>query len=205
MAESIVQVTEGSGKKLHTWQRTVGANNVEDEFVIPGEYPLASYIAIGSAVSCATANDDILQVMAGAALNLRIRRIRIEQEGLVTAAALALFTVLRVTTAGTLGTAITPSKMDNADVASGATAMSGVPTASKGTAGASLLVREFWPVQTAPVGGLGSTPANEWVQQPGMKPIVIPAGVTNGIVIRNGLARAGLTVHAEIEFVETSF
>jgi hypothetical protein len=65
MSESIVQVTEGTGKKLHTNQRTIGANNVEDEYVIPGEYPLATYFVQANAVSIATAAAHVIQIMAG--------------------------------------------------------------------------------------------------------------------------------------------
>jgi len=205
MAESLIQVTEGVGKKLHTWQRTIGANNVEDDFSLPGEYPLAAYVVTpAAAVSMATAGDDIAQIMAGASLNVRIRRIRFEQSAPVTAATFTPVTLIRLTTAGTGGTAITPAKMDNGDSASGATAASGVPVGTRGTAGVTLLNRTIYPVQTAPAGGT-PTPYWEWIQLPGVKPIIIPAGAANGIAIRNSGGRAGLTVFWEIELVETSF
>lgn len=207
MGESLVQVTEGTGKKLHTWQKTVGANSVEDEFVIPGEYPLPSYIVSpAAAVSCANAGDDVFQLMAGASLNLRIRRVRVEQAGLITSAAGANFRLARVTTAGTGGTAITPAKLDNSDSAAGATAASGVPTATSGTLGSQFFIRQFDPVQTAPTGGVApSGPFWEWTSARDGKPIIIPAGTANGLVVRNISARAGLTVNFEVEFVETSF
>lgn len=206
MAESLVQVTEGSGKKLHTWSRTIGANTVEDEFTIPGEYPMAAYIlSTASNVGGATTGDDLLQLMAGASLNLRIRRVRIESAG-ITAAAIATFQLARVTSAGTGGTAITPVKFDNADAAAGATGASGVPNASHGTIGSIFFTRSMYPVQTpGAAGGPSPNPFWEWVQQPGMKPIIVPAGTTNGIVIRNSVGRAGSAYYLEMEFVETSF
>jgi hypothetical protein len=206
MAESTILVPDSGTKKLHTFQRTIGANSVEDEVVIPGEHYLASYVVMpAAAVTCANAGDDIAQVMAGATLNVRIRRIRLEQAGLITAAAATTFLIARVTTAGTGGTAITPSKMDNGDAASGATSASGVPTATHGTIGTNYFTRTIFPVQTAPAGGLALAASWEWVQHPGMKPLIIPAGITNGFVIRNQGARAGLTVNFEIEFTESSF
>ena len=83
--ESFVNVTEGSGKKLHTNQRTIGANAVEDEYVLPGEFPLPGYFAVANAVAATTANDHLLQVMAGASLKVRIRRISVSQNQLATA------------------------------------------------------------------------------------------------------------------------
>jgi hypothetical protein len=152
MAESLVQVTEGSGKKLHTWQRVIGANSVEDEFVIPGEYPLASYVGQNAGSSIATANDHV-QLMAGAALNVRIRRIRVEQAALATTAVLAAFGVYRLSTAGTGGTAVTPRPLDSADAACGAT-MASIPGV-KGTEGVELFRRRMILTQTvATAGGL---------------------------------------------------
>lgn len=205
MAESIVQVApDSSGKKLHTWQTTIGANAVEDEFTLPAEFPYPSYIASASAISIATAGDDILQIMAGASLKVRIRRIYIEQVSAATTAALGIFAITRVTTAGTGGGAVTPAKLDNADAAAGATAASAVPNASHGTAGVELFRKSIWLVQTVPVGGIGGI-WTEWDQLTNSKPIVIPTGVTNGLVIRNVVARAAATVNVFVEFVETAF
>jgi hypothetical protein len=202
MGESFIAI---GAKNAHTWQRLVGATNVEDEFVLPGEFPYPSYIAEpATGVSCAAAGDDVAQLMAGVSLNVRIRRIRVEQFALITTSISTQLQVFKVTTAGTGGTAITPTKADNGDSASGATAASGVPNATRGTAGAMFLQRTFWPVQTVPVGGTNA-PFWEWVEQPGMKPLIIPAGAANGIVIRNPTARAALTVSWEIEFIETAF
>lgn len=202
--ESIVQVTEGSGKKLHTYQRTIGANAVEDELVIPGEHYLASYIASYGAISAANAGDDVAQLMAGASLNVRVRRIRVEAVTLIAAAGLCLFQVYRLTSAGTGGAAVTPSKFDNNDGAAGATAAGGIPTATKGTKGALMLYRAIQPTQTAATAGAGES-FWEWTANPGMKPLIIPAGATNGIGISNVAAHAGLQVAIEIEFTETSF
>lgn len=201
MAESIVQVTEGTGKKLHTWQRTVGVNNVEDEFVIPGEYPLASYNAFGANVSTATAASHLLELMAGASLNVRVRRIVVILLTPPAAVTVTQLQVFRLTTAGTGGTAITPAKLDSADAASGATAMT--LAAVKGTESTEVIDASFV-AGTAALPGLYLS-RFEWTPAPGMKSLIIPAGAANGIAIKNTAAIAAASVDVSIEFVETSF
>lgn len=203
MAESYAEVTTGSGLKWHTWSKTVGANTVHDGFVLPGEYPLASYVALGASVSLGTANDHILALMAGSALNLRIRRIRVEQSSNATTAAAISMSIYRLSTAGTGGTAITPAPLVASDGASGATART-LPS-SKGTETTelfrtALVVRQAVSATSAQVDDV-----YEWVQHPGQEPIVVPAGPSNGIAVKNNNASTTTTVHVTIEFVEASF
>jgi hypothetical protein len=201
MPEGIVQVTEGSGKKLHTWQRTIGANSVEDEFILHGEYPYPTYGVQAEGISIATTNDHVLQLMAGSSLNVRIRRIYIEQSANATAAGTASMQILRLTTAGTGGGALTPAKFNTGDAAAGATAMT-LPTA-KGTE--STVLRRFaMAVRSAATSG--SEDYHEWEQLPNAGPIVIPAGTTNGIAVKilNGIATT-TSINVYIEFVETAF
>lgn len=204
MAEAFVNVTEGSGKKLHAWDRSISGNTVLDEFVIPGEYPLASYVVIGAAVSIATANDHILCCNAGSTLPVRVRRIWIEQSGNATTAAITSMQILRTTTAApTGGTAVTPAPLDTTDSAAGAAGRT-LPTA-KGTE--STLIFQVAMVWRQAV---GTTTAQvddywEWVQKPGQKPIIIPAGTANGLVIKSTSAVAGATVNVGMEIVETNF
>lgn len=203
MAESVVNVTEGSGKKLHTWARTVGANTVEDEFVIPGEYPLASYLVLISNASMAVANDHLIQVMAGASLNVRIRLIHLDQGTNTGAAAIGSLELWRLTTAGTGGTAVTPQKFDTADAAAGATAMT-LPTA-KGTESAQLLRQIFNAQQTTvATPGQNGKQIFHWEQKRGTKPIILPAGTANGIAVKTASAVGG-TVSGWVELVETTF
>src|SRR5262245_59859384 len=136
MAESIVQVTEGSGKKLRTWNRTIGANSVEEEAVFLADTPMATYSARLDAASTATANSHIVQLMAGSSLNVYVHRIALYQLGLATTAAYGQINIFRLSTAGTGGTAFTPAPYDTNDAASGATSMT-LPTV-KGTEGVPL-------------------------------------------------------------------
>lgn len=199
MAENFVEVTSGSGLKLHTWSRTIGANTVHDEFTLPGEYPLATYSVVATAVSTATANDHLLQIMAGSSLNVRIRSITISQAAAAGSVASARFQLFRLTTAGTGGTSITARPYDTADAAAGATAMT-LPS-SKGTEGVTLFVESMWL-------GTAAIPTHrvaDWIQTPGTKPILIPAGTSNGLAIKSINAVASATVDIAVEFVETSF
>lgn len=199
MAESIIQVNSGTGPKVHTNQRTIGANNVEDTVSIQGEHYLATYsVAPTSTISVATSTDHLLQIMAGASLNVRIKRIVITQAAAATTATNAQIQIVRLTTAGTGGTSQTPAKYDNGDAAAGATAMT-LPTA-KGTEGTFLYAAAMSYVSALP-----NAREWRWEEHPGMKPIIIPAGTANGIAIRNGAAVAAGSVVVAVEFTETSF
>lgn len=198
--ESAILYTPGAGGKAAAYQRTVGGNAVDEPIVIEGESYLPSYIALAVNPGLDTANSHLLQLMAGSSLNLRVRRIVIDQGANATTAAVGAVEVWRVTTAGTGGTAITPAPLDTADGPSGATARS-LPTA-KGTEST-----VFWQFSipwrnTAPVSG-GVNSRWEWTPQPGMKPLIVPAGTTNGIVIKLVTAIANATCDAWIEFAET--
>lgn len=201
MPESIVQVTEGTGKKLHTWQKTVGANTVEDEVVVLGEQYLASYTLITVAgVSVATALSHPFQLMAGATLRVYLRRLMIYQAAAATTAGFYDFVLVRLTTAGTGGAAITAISMDPADAASGVTGMS-LPTV-KGTEGNGLWRGELAFTQTIPVspGSQGALLLDLSFDQLRVKPPIIAAGVANGIALKStaGVTAATIAVVAYV-------
>lgn len=206
MAESIVQLNTGTGgPKLHTFNRTIGANSVEDEVVIAGEQYLATYRVATAQVSLATANSHLLQIMAGASLNVYVRSIRIFQAAVVTAAAINAIALFRLTTAGTGGTALTPQPLDSSDAASGAAAMS-LPTV-KGTEAATQLdfVECYW-LQTMPTAvDFAPLRAVFSFDGPRSKALRIPAGATNGLAIKNLTANAAGTVIVSAEIVEANF
>lgn len=208
MAESFINLTEGSGKKAHTFQRVIGANTVEDEVMLPGEQYLATYgIATAAAgISVATANSHLLQIMAGASLNVYVREIRIFQLAAVTAAAIDAIEIVRLTTAGTGGTAITPAPRDSSDAASGATAMT--LAAVKGTEGTFLERASAQWTQTIGTqsGGKQAVLVTEFDWDAlRSKSIRIAAGTANGIAIKNPTARAAGTVIIQAVIVEANF
>ena len=205
--ESFVNVTEGSGKKLHTWQRTIGANNVEDEYVLNGEPASASYAlsSLNAAVaSTATLNSHLLQIMAGSTLKVRIRRVEIHQTGLATTAAFSLFVIGRLTTAGTGGTALTGLQLDTTDSNLSATAMV-LPTV-KGTQGGGFFQSSGYLAQTAGASSAFAQPIVVWdFDHLRSKPLIIPAGTSNGIFVQNGTAVAGASVSVNVWLDELSY
>ena len=201
MAESHIGVTEAAtpDAKLHTNTRTIGAHTVEDEVVILGEPYIASYAVMAGAVSCATAGDHLIQLMAGASLNVRVRRISVYQNAAAASSTRMTLDIVRLTSAGTGGSALTPVKYESSDSAAGATGMQ-IPTAN-GTEGDILHRAAMRVVST-------SVDQQDWVwhQLPNAKPFVIPAGTSNGIAVKHNTGTdASATVRIVIEFDETSF
>lgn len=201
MPESYIQLpADSTGKKAHTFQRTIGSNTVEDEAVLLGEQYLATYAVESLATSIATVNDHVLQIMAGASLNVYVRRIVVTQAIVATTAALFGMSVVRLSTAGTGGTVRTPSAFDTADAAAGASAMT-LPT-SKGTEGVELFRHYASAIQTVAVGGPASATIvfDFDVDKLRTKAIRIPAGTANGIAVKilNAVAGAQANVWALI-------
>lgn len=192
--------TEGSGRKQRTLQRTVGADTVEILSVVEDEPGHPTYsVTSTTAVSIATANDHVLQIMAGASLPVVIRRLRIVQAvARASAAARGAFGIYRVTSAGTGGTTLTPRPYSTSDTA-GAAAMT-LPT-SKGTEGVLLdvIAGTIW--TTLPADN-ADPPIEADYARPRTKGLIIPAGTSNGIVIKNLSAHASATVYVFAEFVE---
>jgi hypothetical protein len=197
--ESFVNQTEGSGKKSHSFQRTIGANTVEDQVVIQGNPYLAAYTVSASGVSVATVDSHTIQVMAGASLNVYILRIRAWQVGLATTAGLVAFRGFRLTTAGTGGSVITPRPLDTTDAAAGATAMT-LPS-SKGTESTIFGESECYFLQTLPTAVDFKPLLLDWsFDYLRLKALRIPAGTANGIALKllNGTAAASATVWVDL-------
>lgn len=205
MSETFYNATEGGGgKKLHYDLKTIGANDVLDEYVLAGEVSLSSYNLSSSTVVLTTANDHLLELMCGVALNIRLRRVRIYQTVLVTAAAIARFQLIRLSTAGTGGTVVTPRVITNTTPAAAATGMT-LPTV-KGTEGSTLDEATAGLMQTAPAAG-GSTLLVDWdLDKLGhVGGYYLPAGSANGVCVKNTAAFAGASVMVVATFTEMNF
>lgn len=205
MAESYVQVTEGAGKKLHTIQRTIGANSVEDEVVVAGLPHLSTYRSTATgAVSAATADTHLLQLMAGPSLNVYVRRIRVYQAVLASALAAGAMDVKRLVAAGSGGTALTSIALDSTDPSAGATLQT-APT-SKGTVGSALSRHIAIFMAAWPTAGGESALLTEWEFGDELsKMLRIPAGTSNGIAVVQATAIAGASIYIETEFIEANF
>ena len=193
-----IAVTEGAGKKLAADTYTENSQVVLDQKVILGENYIASYSANAGGVSC-NVSAHLFQIMAGSSLNVRIRRVRIIQDGVAGAATYTRIYVVRLTSAGSGGSATTPAPMIGTDGASGATAMSGMTatgstTTVVGRGGLGL-------VSAQPINLLNSW---EWVADRMMEAILVPAGTSNGIALQiNSFSTAAVSI--DIDFSETSF
>jgi len=192
---------------LATSSYTEGGVTVHDEKVIVGEPYLAEYRAHtgNTGVSTATVDAHLMQLMAGASLHVYVRRIRVYQRAVATTASIVAVGLFRLTSAGTGGTAFTPSPLDAADGASGATSMS-LPTA-KGTEGTQIEAITAYFTQTI---SATQTPRDvllydfdfRGLRQKGLR---IPAGTANGIALRIRDATAAATVFWVVEFTEASW
>lgn len=206
MAASLIATTEGSGKNIESWQWVIGANTVERQVVALGEQHLSDYIVNSGAgtVSSATANSHLLQCMAGSTLKVRLRRVELWQIGLATTAAFCQFTIVRLSTAGTGGTSLTPAPRDPAASASGATGMT-LPTV-KGTETTILDNGTAYFLQTA---GASTTPLVPlWAKNydgPRDQPIIVAAGAANGFALKNITAIAAATVLPVFYVTESNF
>lgn len=201
MAASVVQYTPGSGGKAHAESLTIGANTGDVPYAVIFDPRFATYTVLFDVGG--VANDHVIQIMAGSALNVRIKSIDIQQAGNLTTAAVQKFSIFRLTTAGTGGTAITPGKSDNGDAAAGATAMT-LPTA-KGTEGAEWGKFAIVGRQAILTTASQTTDRWHWEQKIGAKPLIIPAGTANGIAIKTLVTLAGGGVSGTIELTETSY
>jgi len=190
-------------KKLHFFERTIGANIVQDEVVLLGEPYLATYTLVAEGVSTATAASHLLQIMAGSALTVRIRWIQIQQSGLAGAAGTTRIELVRLTTAGTGGGAITAAKMDTTDGAGGVTGMT-LPTV-KGTETTVVFADSLGLVAAAPVLQAGKVIWGVAPPAANHKPLMIPAGTSNGIAIKNISGLASGTVDIVVSCTESSF
>jgi len=204
MADTSVQITQGSGTKLHTFDRSIGGNTVHDEVFLHGMPYYATYVIPIFAVSTATAASHVLQIMAGASLVVYVHQIILYQAASATTAAYLEWVVKRLTTAGTGGGAVTPQPTDTTDTAAGATAMT-LPTA-KGTEGGNQWGQSSYMIQTPGVATPVWKPVFEYIADGKLyKPIRIAAGATNGIAVKNNTGVAGASITGVATISEANF
>lgn len=201
---SSIAVTAGSGTNMATSSYSDGGTK-HDEVVVLGEQHLATYRFRTGGISTTTVDSHILQVMAGSSLHAYIRHIRVYQFVAATTAAFMLWDVVRLSTAGTGGGAVTPAPLDTGDSAySGAGAT--LPS-SKGTESATIDSQASYFTQTPGAGGM---PTNTLVADFTFgsfrsKGLRIPSGTANGIAIKNRTAISAGQVIVSIEVCEAPY
>lgn len=117
MPESFVQVApDSTGKKLRTYQKVVGANTVEEQYVILAGFPTyyfqtATNALVGSATNF---HFDIFNA-SGSGLVLKVRKLFLQQTFVAQTGVAATFDIRRTSAVGTGGTTLTGVKADTLD------------------------------------------------------------------------------------------
>ena len=136
MTVDSIGVTTGTDKYLHTSSRSISAVTRHDQYVQLGEGDYPSYEAQALGISVATTAAHVLQVMADGTNYTRLKSVSITPTDDIPAAATVLIvSLVRLSTAGTGGSAVTARPFDTADTYAGG-AMT-LPSA-KGTEGAEI-------------------------------------------------------------------
>lgn len=203
MAQSYVPFLDSASatRNFHTNQRSNGSVTVEQYVQQTAEPYLSSYrTCTATAISTATANSHLVQIMAGASLRVGIRRIIVSQLANGTTQQ-NQWEVRRLTTAGTGGTSLNVFSLDPADGAAGATAMT-LPTV-KGTEAGLVAVQSILTHATAANIDLNPLVVFDWTTDR-TKALWIAAGTSNGVCLKNVTASVSTTVLITVEFIESA-
>lgn len=199
--DTYYQFTEGSGRKARSAQRIVNGDTVDVPYQVADEPPLPAATAVAGAVSTATADSHLMEVMAGSSSHVIVRRILVTQLGAASSTTACRLQLHRLTTAGTGGTAVTPNPYV-VGTTIGATAMT-LPT-TKGTEGVVMLEAAGVLWNAAPAGGDAVVLDLDFARDR-TQGLWIPAGAGNGLAIQNVTAVAGATVCVTVELSEAAF
>ncbi len=208
MAGSHVQITNGTGPYLATGPNyTEASTSVQDQKVNIGLPYLAAYNVNNNAttVNAAAGGAHLIQLMAGASLNVYVKRLRVFQLGTtVSAAAILQMAIVRLVSAGSGSLAVTPSPLDPADPAAGATSILLPSTHGTEAAFVSFRVAPVW--LTIPTAANSSLMVEWYWGDDWFKCLKIAAGTANGIALKTLNSLGGNTALAiEAEFFEAPF
>lgn len=182
--------------RLHTWVRSIASVDRSDQFILPGQNPYPTYVARADDISIATSASHILQIMGDGTNYTRLVGYTVTMTGDRAASDAVVDVVLvRLSTAGTGGSAVTPVAHDAADAYAGAGMT--LPS-SKGTEGATL--HRFWlNIPTAFPAGAPWVPVR-WQASRWTKPIVFGTGTGSGLAwkVVTGIAACTVSITAEI-------
>lgn len=184
MADGYIQINEGSGKKLAYYSRTdANGDTVYNEKGVQDQPFIPTYVVqFSTALAMSVANAHVWELMAGASKRVILRRLRLWQVVVATAAAIKQWELVTLTSAGTGGGTITPRSTDPADGAAGATCMT-APTV-KGTEANIIGDWEQNAWTAVPTTGLLPAFIDESWTDPYAKPPTIAAGTSNGLALK---------------------
>lgn len=203
MSFSSVGITEAASpdKRFHTWQRTISATDVEDQYMLAAVSAFPTYTAIADDVSLATSADHLLMLQAdGTNYDYLLRAWVMPTDDVPAAASIANIQIVRTTTAGSSGGAVTVGAFDTGDSAYGGTVQT-LPS-SKGTESTLLWQRRI-PLSASQPADMLAAPFFD-VSRYG-KPIRWGNGTTSGIVFKVETGVASCTVDIVAEFAVLSY
>jgi hypothetical protein len=201
MAVSSIGIAEptAADKYLHAWERTISSVARQDQYTLPGQPAYPTYTAIANGISLATSSSHVLFIMADGTNYTRLLRATVTPTDDVPASAsTATIQIVRLSTAGSSGTAVTVGAMDSADTYAGT--VQTLPS-SKGTEGALLWQGRLALPSALPV----VIPPPFYEAHPHAKPIVFGTATTAGIAFKLVTGISSCTVDIVAEFITTSY
>ena len=199
--DSYIQVNEGADRSVSFVQRSKASNTVEETVVVSSLPYIPTYVvSTTTAVALATANSHVLQVLGSTLNRTLLRSLEVTQLANAVASTRVAFQLLRVTDAGTGGTAITANQNDPVDPETTAAGMT-LPS-SKGTED------ELLGTWTGTVLAAAAAAGHDYVlkvvfpEDGHSKPPTIAAGATTGLVLKNITAEPSATLHVRATFEE---
>lgn len=198
--DAFIGADAGTQYKVDYWERSISSNTVEQQRIVIAESFMPTFVASNpNAISTATANSHLIQIMGSTINRVYLRRIRVYQLANAGSATMAAFQLLRLSSAGTGGTSLNNGAYDPSDTNSTAAVMT-LPSA-KGSETTNL---GLW---TGDILSVAATAGNDYVldldwRDTKSKCPVIAAGATTGLCLKLLTAVASATVQVTIEWSE---
>ena len=198
----LIPITDGDGSsQLETVSRTINSEEVHAQAFVSGEPGVLTYVAPFVGISVATTNDHVIFIQGDATNYVRLNRIHIRQRANATNRSVCDLALVRTTTAGTGGGAISARPLDPGDTNPYAGTVQTLPTA-EGTEGGVLMYLSFWLSQS---GDVRASDHIEWVRSPYGKPPIAGPATADGFAIKVNVGVAAATVSGFIEFSLTPY
>ncbi len=194
MPESSIGITDGSGKNLATFSRSIASTTREVQYIVPGEFVLPTYTAFVTA-RANTALSHLLVIQGDATNYGLLRRLTIKQANIATASTMEI-KVFRTTTAPVGGTSVSGRSFDLGDTTPYAGVITSLPT-TKGTE--SDLMLQFR-IGLASANPITKDNMGEWVQAANSKPIRFGTTPGSGLAVKN-IGSSATEFDIEAEFV----
>lgn len=115
MPEGYVQLpVDSTGKKLRTYEKTVGANTVHEQYVLIAGFPTYYYQSASSSAVGPVVHFDLFNA-SGSGITVKVRKLFLQQTYVAQTGTAATFTVDRTSAVGTGGSSITGIPSDSVD------------------------------------------------------------------------------------------